>query len=89
MSANCKIIDNDVHAVELEYRHQAFNEQHIYRVPIVIGSDCFIGMNFIILKGMILGDNVMIGVRSVVHGHFPDNVIIVGNTAKIVKYMKV
>ena len=54
----------------------------------MIGNDCFIGMNSIILKGTTLGNNVIVGAGSVVHGHFPDNVIIAGNPAKIVKYMK-
>ena len=88
VGANCKIIDNDFHPVELEYRHQALNGQHTRRAPIVIGNDCFIGMNSIILKGTTLGNNVIVGAGSVVHGHFPDNVIIAGNPAKIVKYMK-
>ena len=85
VGANCKIIDNDFHPVELEYRHKALNEQYAKRAPIVIGNDCFIGMNSIILKGTTLGNNVIVGAGSVVHGSFPDNCIIAGNPAKIVK----
>ena len=51
VSANCKIIDNDFHPVELEYRHKWLNEEYTRRAPIEIGEDCFIGMNSIILKG--------------------------------------
>lgn len=87
VGANCKIIDNDFHPVELEYRHNALNEKHTRRAPIEIGDDCFIGMNSIILKGTTLGNNVIVGAGSVVHGKFPDNVIIAGNPAKIVKYL--
>lgn len=54
---------------------------------IEIGDDCFIGMNSIILKGTKLGNNVIVGAGSVVHGSFPDNCIIAGNPAKIVKQM--
>lgn len=53
--------------------------------PIKIGDGCFIGANSIILKGTTLGRNVVVGAGSVVHGEFPDNVIIAGNPAKIVK----
>ena len=88
VGANCKIIDNDFHPVELEYRHKALNEQHARRAPIEIGDDCFIGMNSIILKGTKLGNNVIVGAGSVVHGSFPDNCIIAGNPAKIVKYIE-
>ena len=87
IGANCKIIDNDFHPIELEYRHKSLNEKYTRRAPIMIGDDCFIGMNSIILKGTILGNNVIVGAGSVVHGKFPDNVIIAGNPAKIVKYL--
>lgn len=85
IGANCKIIDNDFHPIELEYRHKGLNEQYTRRLPIVIGDDCFIGMNSIILKGTTLGNNVIVGAGSVVHGSFPDNCIIAGNPAKLIK----
>ncbi len=85
VGANCKIIDNDFHPVELEYRHKGLNEKHTRRAPIVIGNDCFIGMNSIILKGTTIGNNVIVGAGSVVHGNFPDNCVIAGNPAKIIK----
>ena len=53
--------------------------------PITIGDDCFIGMNSIILKGANLGNNVIVGAGSVVHGTWPDNCVIAGNPAKLVK----
>lgn len=87
VGANCKIIDNDFHPVELGYRHKALNEQYARRAPITIGDDCFIGMNSIILKGTTLGNNVIVGAGSVVHGTYPDNCIIAGNPAKIIKYL--
>ena len=85
VGANCKIIDNDFHPVELEYRHKGLNKEHAHRAPIVIGDDCFIGMNSIILKGTTLGNNVVVGAGSVVHGTWPDNCIIAGNPAKLIK----
>ena len=87
IGANCKIMDNDFHPVELEYRHKGLNEEYTRKAPIVIGNDCFIGMNSIILKGTTLGDNVVVGAGSVVHGVFPDNCVIAGNPAKIVKHL--
>jgi acetyltransferase-like isoleucine patch superfamily enzyme len=49
-----------------------------------IGENCFIGMNSIILMGTKIGDNVIVGAGSVVHGNIPDNVVIAGNPAKII-----
>lgn len=51
----------------------------------MIGEGCFLGANSIILKGTTLGKNVIVGAGSVVCGSFPDNVIIAGNPARIVK----
>lgn len=87
IGANCKIIDNDFHPIDplLRIQHKI---QSIQRAPITIGNNCFIGMNSIILKGTIVGDNVVIGAGSVVHGTFPDNCIIAGNPAKIIKIIK-
>jgi len=49
-----------------------------------IGKNCFIGANSIILMGAQIGDNVVVGAGSVVHGSVPDNVVIAGNPAKII-----
>lgn len=49
-----------------------------------IGENCFIGMNSIILMGAHIGDNCIVGAGSVVHGYFPDNVVIAGNPAKVI-----
>ncbi|MDE6125767.1 MAG: acyltransferase [Muribaculaceae bacterium] len=85
IGANCKIVDNDFHPLDAVHRRLGQNEQYTVRKPIVIGDDCFIGMNSIILKGTILGNNVIVGAGSIVSGHFPDNCIIAGNPAKIIK----
>lgn len=50
-----------------------------------IGNNVFIGMNSIILMGATIGNNVIIGAGSVVTGDVPDNVIIAGNPAKIIR----
>lgn len=85
IGANCKIIDNDFHPLDPEQRRLNLNEKYTARAPITIGDNCFIGMNSIILKGTTLGNNVVVGAGSVVHGTFPDNCIIAGNPARIIK----
>lgn len=50
-----------------------------------IGKQCIIGYNAIILPGVRLGDNVVVGAGAVVSKDLPDNCIVVGNPAKIVK----
>jgi acetyltransferase-like isoleucine patch superfamily enzyme len=53
--------------------------------PIRIGSNCWLGANCILLPGVQLGDNVIVGAGSVVTKSFGNNVIIAGNPSKIIK----
>lgn len=53
--------------------------------PIRIGSNCWIGTNAVVLPGVQLGDNVIVGAGSVVTKSFGADVIIAGNPAKIIK----
>lgn len=87
VGSGCKIIDNDFHSLDPEKRINQ-KDFDIKRAPIKIGDNCFIGMNSIILKETTIGKNCIVGAGSVVHGTFPDDVIIAGNPAKIVKYIK-
>ncbi|WP_288217802.1 DapH/DapD/GlmU-related protein [uncultured Fusobacterium sp.] len=50
-----------------------------------IGNNVFIGMGSIILMGTHIGNNVIVGAGSVVSGTFPDNVVIAGNPARIIR----
>lgn len=84
IGSGVKIIDNDFHSLIPEKRKNQ-KDSDICRIPIEIGDDCFIGMNSIILKGTKLGKRCVVGAGSVVHGTFPDNVIIAGNPAQIIK----
>lgn len=50
----------------------------------IIGDNCFLGINSIVLMGSQIGNNVIVGAGSVVHGKIPDNVVVAGNPAKII-----
>lgn len=84
IGAGCKIMDNDCHPLPYSERYPE-QQNKVKKKPIVIGEGCFIGTNSLILKGTTLGRNVVVGAGSVVCGAFPDNVIIAGNPAKIIK----
>ena len=51
----------------------------------IIKDNVFIGMNSIILMGSHIGNNVIIGAGSVVSGNIPDNVVIAGCPARVIK----
>lgn len=86
VGGNVKILDNDFHPIEVEARNRD-DKDMIRSKEIIIGNNCFIGCNSIILKGSKIGDGSVIGAGSVVTGEFPSNVVIVGNPAKIIRYL--
>src|SRR5690554_6001525 len=53
--------------------------------PITIGNNVFIGINSVILPGVKIGNNVVIGACSVVTKDVPDNSVVAGNPARIIK----
>lgn len=64
--------------------------KHTQPGNVKIGKKCWIGMNSIILPGVTLGDNTVVGAGSVVTKSFSSgNCIIVGNPAKCIKEIKI
>ena len=57
---------------------------HLER-DIVIGDDCWIGDNVYIREGVTLGNNVIVGANSVVTRSVPDNQVIAGVPARVIK----
>jgi acetyltransferase-like isoleucine patch superfamily enzyme len=53
--------------------------------PVVIGDGCWIGTGAIVLPGTRLGRNVAVAGGAVVRGEFPDNCVIAGVPAKVVR----
>ena len=56
-------------------------------VPI-IGSNVSLGAGVIIIGDITIGNNVVVGAGSVVTKDVPDNCIVAGNPARIIKYLK-
>lgn len=53
----------------------------------IIGNNVEIGANTVIIGGVKIGDNVKIGAGSVVIKDIPNNAIVVGNPARVIKYI--
>jgi acetyltransferase-like isoleucine patch superfamily enzyme len=54
--------------------------------PIIIGDNVWLGADVIILPGVKLGNNIVVGAGSVVTKSFPeDDIVIAGNPAKIIR----
>ena len=54
------------------------------KYAIVTGKNCWLGANSVILPGVTLGDNVIVGAGAVVTKSFPSNCVVAGNPAKII-----
>ncbi|MCD8107269.1 MAG: acyltransferase [Oscillospiraceae bacterium] len=94
IGGNCKILDNDFHPIEAEERVKLLNDPNggdseaVPAKEIIIGNNCFIGCNSIILKGTVLGDGCVVGAGAVVSGKFPANSVIVGNPARVIRTLE-
>jgi acetyltransferase-like isoleucine patch superfamily enzyme len=94
IGGNAKILDNDFHPIDWETRNRLANDPNggnsdlVPAKPIVIGKNCFIGCNSIILKGTVLGDGCVVGAGAVVHGKFEPDSVIAGNPAIVVKKLE-
>lgn len=71
-----------------DYSHTVLSEKYNINIgdakPVKIGNNVFIGIGAMILMGSQIGNNVIIGAQSVVHGVIPDNSVVAGNPAKII-----
>ena len=56
-----------------------------YNLPIHIGKNCWLGANVVVLPGVTIGDNSVIGAGSVVTKDIPANVVAVGNPCKVLR----
>jgi acetyltransferase-like isoleucine patch superfamily enzyme len=60
-------------------------EQGVNRQGISVGSNCWIGSKVTLLDGVTIGNNCVVAAGAVVTKCFPNNVIIAGVPAKIIK----
>lgn len=69
------------HPILPELREKAFQ----YNSSVRIGRNCWLGAGVIVLPGVTIGDNVVVGAGAVVTKDLPDGVIAVGNPCRILR----
>ena len=64
----------------------ALREQgYQYNAPVRIGKNCWLGAGVIVLPGVTIGDNTVVGAGSVVTKDLPANVVAVGNPCRVLR----
>lgn len=82
----CNIFDTDFHSITPHYRLER-PDTHVQTAPVVIKQRSFIGGHSLILKGVTIGEEAVIGAGSVVTKDVPSGEIWAGNPAKCIGYV--
>jgi len=69
------------HPILPELREKAYQ----YNMPVRIGRNCWLGAGVIVVPGVTIGDNTVIGAGSVVTKDIPANVVAVGNPCRVLR----
>lgn len=85
LGANVTIADTDFHAIKPEGRRFNGNPLDIGVAAVCIEDNVFIGTGTVVLKGVMIGKNSVIGAMSVVNKNVGANVIAVGAPARLIR----
>lgn len=78
---NVRLITEN-HAQEPELR------RHVYSLPIVIKRNAWLGSGATVLPGVTIGENAIVAAGAVVTKDVPDNTVVGGIPAKVIKRIK-
>jgi acetyltransferase-like isoleucine patch superfamily enzyme len=85
VGANTTIIDTDFHSFNPVER--LLSPLIAKTAPVTIEDGAFIGMNCLILKGVTIGKESIVGAGSVVSRDVPPHVVVAGNPAQVIKVL--
>jgi len=96
LAHGAQIFDNDSHPVDVEQRAAHFRAilgdksgpaYTIASAPVRIGRMAWIGLNAIVMKGVTIGDEVIVGAGAVVTRDMAAKTLVGGNPAVVVKQL--
>ena len=80
--ADCRIFDTDMHSI---WPNRRSDEAQVATAPVRLHRNVWVGAAAIILKGVTIGENSVVGAGAVVSQDVPSNVVVAGNPARVVK----
>ncbi len=69
------------HPILPELRQEGYQ----YNMPVHIGKNCWLGAGVLVMPGVTIGDNTVVGAGSVVTHDLPANVVAVGNPCRVMR----
>jgi acetyltransferase-like isoleucine patch superfamily enzyme len=84
---NCILTDGVIlltHGFDLSVLLEVFGEMFCSSAKVVLEGNNFIGVNTVILKGVTIGKNTIVGACSVVTHNIPSNCVAAGNPCKVI-----
>ena len=69
------------HPIEPSLREKGLQ----YNLPVHIGRNCWLGAGVVVMPGVTIGDNTVIGAGSVVTKDIPSGVVAVGNPCRVLR----
>ena len=78
------ILASAAHPLDPEERRKGYQ----YNQPVHIGKNCWLGAGVIVVPGVSIGDDTVIGAGSVVTKDIPSGVVAVGNPCRVIKEIK-
>jgi len=85
LAGNVRMMDSDGHPVDADLRHAGKHVAAADISPIVIEDGAWVGSGVIILKGVRIGQNAVVGAGSVVTRDVEANTIAAGNPARAIR----
>ncbi len=81
--SDCELVDNTFHNLDPARRHQPPSPGT--RAPITLGENVWVGAGALVMKGVTIGRDSVVGAAAVVRSDVPDRVVVIGNPQQIVK----
>jgi acetyltransferase-like isoleucine patch superfamily enzyme len=80
------LIDFDHGVVEVD---RPIRLQGIYKRDVRVGNNCWIGYGACVLRGVTIGDNCIVGTNAVVPKDVPDNAVVGGVPARLIRMREI